>query len=135
MPTHLPTLRDLLLVSRVQWYREPVYRSIRASILYGSGGQLQFVFPASTGNRNLTTWVEQVSDQHRSQFLDCHKSNRNNSFTINEIYHKGYHIYTRVLLPERPILGTKEAFIRQQQQQQQQQQQHVHVCARLQYAL
>ncbi len=39
------------------------------------------------------------------------------NFTISEIYHKGYHIYTRELLLERPILGTKEAFIRQQQQQ------------------
>ncbi len=32
-------------------------------------------------------------------------------FTISEMYHKDY-IYARVLLPERPILGTKEAFIR-----------------------
>ncbi len=33
-----------------------------------------------------------------------HEWNRNNLFTIGEIYHKGYHIYARVLLPERPIL-------------------------------
>ncbi len=58
-------------------------------------------------------WGALVSDQHKSQFLDCHKWNRNNLFTISEIYRT----YTSVITWETNlILGTKEAFIRQQQQ-------------------
>ncbi len=38
-----------------------------------------------------------ISTVHRFQFLDCNKWNWNNLFTISEIYHKYYRIYTRVL--------------------------------------
>ncbi len=40
----------------------------------------------------------------------------NNSFTISEIYHKGYHIYTRVLYYLRDQYWARKS-IRQQQQQ------------------
>ncbi len=55
------------------------------------------LWPELSINQCSHQWGAQFSDQHKSQFLDCHKWNRDHSVTICEIYHKGYHIYTGVL--------------------------------------